>query len=238
VICHTEVAAESITWYLAYPRESVAQYVSLTGKIYVSALLWNGYTSYWAVPARGGAMLAVTLFEDPNSLKNADWNAADVVSYDLPEGASADRQSLRSIKYFADADNIKVRLVASAEKLAEQVEGVATTHLGVFLYDVVNGSGDGYYGWWNGAAGNNEYEGEHVGVITGTDLSLSVNDVNVEVEKVVEGDDVVWMFAIPRSAHANLAADEVNMAFIAYRNWGQTGALPDKYDDMFKVTLP
>jgi hypothetical protein len=46
------------------------------------------------------------------------------------------------------------------------------------------------------------------------------------------------MFAIPRSAHANLAADEVNMALIAYRNWGQTGALPDKYDNMFKVTLP
>lgn len=242
VFCHTEVSGESVTWYLAFPRESVEQYVSAKGKIYVSALLWNAWSGYWAVPARGGAMLAVTLFEDPNSLKNADWNADNVVAYDLPEGASAERQSLRSVKYFADAENIKVRLVASAEKLAEEKEddGVMTptTHLGIFLYDVVNGSGDGYWGWWNSAAGNNEYEGEHVGVITGTDLSLSVNGVNVEVEKVVEGDDVVWMFAIPRSSHANLAANEVNMAFIAYRNWGQTGALPDKYDDMFKVTLP
>ena len=238
VICHTEVSEESVTWYLAYPRESVEQYVSAKGKIYVSALLWNEFSPYWAVPARGGAMLAVTLFEDPNSLKNADWNAADVVSYDLPEKASDTRQSLRSVKYFTDADNVKVRIVASAEKLLEQQDGVATTHLGVFLYDVVNGSGNGYNGWWNKAAGNNEYEGEHVGVVTGTDLSLSVNGVTVDVEKVVEGDEVVWMFAIPRSAHANLAANEVNMAFIAYRNWGQTGALPDKYDNMFKVTFP
>ena len=113
-------------------------------------------------------MLLVFKFLDNEIAKNRDFN----------------------LKYFADAENIKVRLVASAEKLAEQVEGVATTHLGIFLYDVVDGSGDGYWGWWNSAAGNNEYEGEHVGVITGTDLSLSVNDVNVEVEKVVEGDDV------------------------------------------------
>ena len=239
VICHTEVADESVTWYLAYPRESVEKYISAKGKIYVSALLWNGWNDYWAVPARGKQMLKVDVFEDPNSLKNADWNADNVVAYDLPSGASTERQSLRSVKYFADAENIKVRLVASAEKLAEQVEGVATTHLGVFLYDVTNGStGDGYHGWWNSAVGNSEYEGEHVGVITGTDLSLSVNGVTVDVEKVVEGDEVVWMFAIPRSSHANLAANEVNMAFIAYRNWGQTGALPDKHDNMFKVTLP
>ena len=246
VICHTEVSEESVTWYLAYPRESVEKYVSAKGKIYVSALLWNEYSPYWAVPARDGAMLAVTLFEDPNSLKNADWNADNVVAYDLPEGASPDRQSLRSVKYFADAENIKVRLVASAEKLEEEKEddGVMTptNYLGVFLYDVTNGDDTvkdaGYYEWWNNAVGNNEYEGEHVGVITGTDLSLSVNGVTVEVEKVVEGDEVVWMFAIPRSAHANLAANEVNMAFIAYRNWGQTGALPDKTDNMFKVTFP
>ena len=238
VICHTEVSGESVTWYLAFPRESVEQYVSAKGKIYVSALLFNAWSEYWAAPARGGAMLAVTLFEDPNSLKNADWNAADVVSYDLPSGASSSRQSLRSVKYFTDAENVKVRIVASAAKLAEEKDGVPTTHLGIFLYDVVNGSGNGYYEWWGNAAGNNEYEGEHVGVITGTDLSLSVNGVTVEVEKVVEGDDVVWMFAIPRSAHENLAANEVNMAFIAYRDWGQTGALPDKYGEMFKVTFP
>ena len=232
VLCHTEVAAESITWYLAYPRESVAQYVSSTGKIYVGALLWNNYEGYWAVPARHGAMLAVTLFENPNSLKNADWNAADVVSYNLPEGASEKRQSLRSVKYFADANDIKVRLVASAEKL------VSTDYFGIFLYDVVKGNGNGYNGWWKSAAGNNEYDGEHVGVVTGTDLTLSVNGVDVEVEKVVDGDNVVWMFAIPRSAHTNLTANDVNMAFIAYNNWEPTGALPDKNDDMFKVTFP
>ncbi len=61
VLCHTEVAAESVTWYLAYPRESVADYVSSTGKIYVSSLVWNGWGVFGAVPARGSAMLEVTL---------------------------------------------------------------------------------------------------------------------------------------------------------------------------------
>ena len=32
VLCHTEVAAESVTWYLAYPRESVEKYISAKGK--------------------------------------------------------------------------------------------------------------------------------------------------------------------------------------------------------------
>ena len=61
VLCYTEVAAESVTWYLAYPRESVADYISSTGKIYVSAVLWNDWGPYWAVPARGNAMLEVAL---------------------------------------------------------------------------------------------------------------------------------------------------------------------------------
>ena len=61
VLCHTEVAAESVTWYLAYPRESVADYVSSTGKIYVSSLVWNGWGVFGAAPARGEAMLEVTL---------------------------------------------------------------------------------------------------------------------------------------------------------------------------------
>ena len=47
-------------WYLAYPREYFDTYNS-AGKTYVSCLLWNAYANYWAIPARGGAMLEVTL---------------------------------------------------------------------------------------------------------------------------------------------------------------------------------
>ena len=61
VLYLTEVAAESVTWYLAYPRESVAQYVSAAGKIYVSAVLWKDWGGYWAVPARWNDMLEVAL---------------------------------------------------------------------------------------------------------------------------------------------------------------------------------
>ncbi len=56
----TEKTADGIMWYLTYPREAVAKYVS-SGKTYVSALLWKDWGAYWAVPARGNAMLEVTL---------------------------------------------------------------------------------------------------------------------------------------------------------------------------------
>ena len=56
----TEKTADSVVWYLTYPRESVSKYVA-AGKIYVSALLWNNWGPYFAVPARGNAMLEVTL---------------------------------------------------------------------------------------------------------------------------------------------------------------------------------
>ncbi len=56
----TEKTADGIMWYLTYPREAVAKYVS-SGKTYVSALLWKDWGAYWAVPALGNAMLEVTL---------------------------------------------------------------------------------------------------------------------------------------------------------------------------------
>ncbi len=56
----TEKTADGIMWYLTYPRDAVAKYVS-SGKTYVSALLLKDWGSYWACPARGNAMLEVTL---------------------------------------------------------------------------------------------------------------------------------------------------------------------------------
>ena len=60
ITCASEVVDGELYWYLAYPREYVDTYNS-AGKTYVSCLLWNAYASYWAIPARGGAMLEVTL---------------------------------------------------------------------------------------------------------------------------------------------------------------------------------
>ena len=60
ISCASEIVDGEIYWYLAYPREYVDTF-NATGKIYVSALLWNAYANYWAIPARGGAMLEVTL---------------------------------------------------------------------------------------------------------------------------------------------------------------------------------
>lgn len=60
IVVSTEKTADSIMWYLTYPREYVDAYMA-NGKTYVAALLWNEYEPYYAVPARWNAMLEVTL---------------------------------------------------------------------------------------------------------------------------------------------------------------------------------
>lgn len=166
-----------------------------------------------------------------------DWSAENVNVYDLPDKASASRQALRQLKVVADSYYMYVRLVASAEKLTS----TNSSNLGLFLYDVVDGTGNGYYGWNNGAAGNTEYEGEHAGTLNLTDYSiaLSVNETAVDVNTVVSADEVVWTLAIPRSAHPNLASTgNVHVTFLTYADWDPTGSVPEKYDPMMIVSLP
>ena len=167
-----------------------------------------------------------------------DWSAENVNVYDLPAKASASRQALRQLKVVADSYYMYVRLVASAEKLTS----TNSSNLGLFLYDVVDGStGNGYYGWYNGAVGNTEYEGEHAGTLNLTDYSiaLSVNETAVDVNTVVSADEVVWTLAIPRSAHPNLASTgNVHVTFLTYADWEPTGSVPEKYDPMMIVSLP
>ena len=169
---------------------------------------------------------------EPTPVPEVDWTSEAVVSYDLPEGASEARQVLKNIKYQFDADYFYVKLEASKALFSEP----ATEYLGVFIYDVTNGSGDGYYGWWNEAAGNTEYEGEHVGKFTGTDLALTIGETPITVEKEENGDVLTWILYIPRTADANLALENPSFAFMTYVGWEPNGALPDKYDNMLQFT--
>lgn len=50
-----------VCWEIKFPRSYVDVYKSSTGKVYLSFLLWNDWADYWAIPARGNAMLEVTL---------------------------------------------------------------------------------------------------------------------------------------------------------------------------------
>lgn len=161
------------------------------------------------------------------------WETA--VSYDLPESASSSRQVLRNVKYYADADNINIRLVASISKAEEKTDGLT-----ISFYDKTNGTaGKGFYGWWNNAIGDVEYNAERCGAISGSDLTLTVGEETVDVQKVVDGDLVTWTFAFPRSANAVLAGEKVYMGILTLdAEWNATGAMPDKYADMLEVTLP
>lgn len=163
---------------------------------------------------------------------NADWTSDAVQSYDLPEGASSKRQLLKNIKYLVDENYLYVKLQASAAEFA----AAPAEYLGIFVYDVTNGSGNGYYGWWNDAKGNVELEGEHIGVFSGKDITLTIGETPVEVVTEENGDELVWTMNILRSAHENLALENPYFAFLTYIGWEPNGALPDKYEDMLQYT--
>ena len=183
------------------------------------------------------APLALPDYVPEADLSKIDWNAENVKVYDLPDKASSSRQALRQVKVIADKYYVYARLVASAEHLTS----TSSDYFGLFIYDAIDGAGDGYYGWNNNAAGNNEYNGEHAGTLNITDYSvvLTVDKTSVDVTTQVSGDEIVWMMAIPRSAHANLAsAGSAYFTFLTYTGWTPSGSVPEKYDPMLEVTLP
>ena len=183
------------------------------------------------------APLALPDYVPEADLSKIDWNAENVQVYDLPDKASSSRQALRQVKVVADKYYVYARLVASSEYLT----ATSSDYFGLFIYDVINGAGDGYYGWNNNAAGNNEYNGEHAGALNLSDYSvaLTVNKTAVDVYTQVSGDEIIWMMAIPRSAHANLtSAGSAYFTFLTYAGWTPSGSVPEKYDPMLEVTLP
>ena len=208
------------------------EYVAATGNISGIAVTYNG--NLQLAPRD---MEDVKAFAKTGDVEPADpWEGENVVSYDLPESASSSRQVLRNIKYYADESNINIRLVASVSKIAE----VPTDGLTISLYDKTDGTvGKGFYGWWNDAKGDVEYNAERCGTITGSALVMSVGGTSIDVQTVVDGDLVTWTFAFPRSANPVMSNDKVYMGILTLdAGWNATGAMPDKYAEMLEVTLP
>lgn len=165
-----------------------------------------------------------------------DWESAQIL-YDLPASASSSRQVMKEAKVIADNKFVYARIKSSKSKFEE----TESNYLGFYLYDSINGSGDGYWGWWGNSKGNTEYEGEHDGTFeAGTvNLAMSFNGTSIVTNTEVSDDDVYWYMAFPRSVHELLSSPgSVYIAFILDKDWSQTGALPDKYGSMFEVTLP
>lgn len=166
-----------------------------------------------------------------------DWDQAQI-SYVLPDGASSSRQVMKDLKLIADNKYIYVKIRSSKAKFEE----TESNYLGFYLYDTTTGTqGDGYWGWFQNAIGDVEYEGEHDGSFEeGTvNLNMTFNGKPIPTMTDVLEDDVYWYIAIPRTAHVLLSSSEkVYVAFILDKDWSQTGALPDKYDSMLEVTLP
>ena len=57
----TETTDSEVVWTIKFPREYVDVYKSSTNTLRMSFMLWNGWDGYWAIPARGGEMMEVTL---------------------------------------------------------------------------------------------------------------------------------------------------------------------------------
>lgn len=165
-----------------------------------------------------------------------DWESAQI-SYDLPASASSSRQVMKEAKVIADNKFVYARIKSSKSKF----EDTGSNYLGFYLYDAIDGSGNGYWEWWGNSKGNTEYEGEQDGSFeAGTaNLAMNFNGTSIVTNTEVSDDDVYWYMAFPRSAHELLSSPgSVYIAFILNKDWSQTGALPDKYGSMFEVTLP
>ena len=170
------------------------------------------------------------------------WASDAVVSVDLHPNASSSRRAMKNVKCVADADFVYVRITASKQLL----ESTGTEYFGMFMYDTVEGNGDGYSNkdWWMGAAGNNEFEYQGEGgapIAEDFSFTLVIDETSIDVDATVSDDEIVWEFAIPRTAHANLSAssEKVYMSFLTYKSWTPTGAIPEKYkESMIEVVLP
>ena len=57
----TETTDSEVVWTMKFPRSYVDVYKSSTNTVRMSFILWNGWDGYWAIPARGGEMMEVTL---------------------------------------------------------------------------------------------------------------------------------------------------------------------------------
>ena len=57
----TETTDSEVVWTIKFPRSYVDVYKSSTNTVRMSFILWNGWDGYWAIPARGGEMMEVTL---------------------------------------------------------------------------------------------------------------------------------------------------------------------------------
>ena len=57
----TEITDSEVVWTMKFPRSYVDVYKSSTNTVRMSFILWNGWDAYWAIPARGGEMMEVTL---------------------------------------------------------------------------------------------------------------------------------------------------------------------------------
>ena len=226
-------SGDAVVWTFSIPRSAHENLAAES--FHFGILAYVGWDAAGAVPAKAENMFSfgvtVEPEPEPEPAPSIDWTAENVVSYDLPESASSSRQLLRNAKYFYDENNLYVRLQTTPALFAEK----APNYLGVFIYDVTNGSGDGYNGWWGEAKGNTEYEGEHVGTFSGSDLTLTIGETPVAVAKEETADELAWVLTIPRSAHANLAAENAHFAFISWNGWDPNGALPDKYGEMFQL---
>ena len=177
------------------------------------------------------APLALPDYVPEADLSKVDWNADNVLNYVLPEGISSSRQVLREIKCLADMYYLYINLSASIAKLTE----TSTEKLTFAFFDKTNGSGAGLWGWWGDAKGDVQYVAEGKAIISGTDLSVSIAD---GVNKEIDGDMVIWTFAIPRSTHDVFRNSSVHLGIMSQKGNDATGALPEKYASMLEVTLP
>lgn len=164
----------------------------------------------------------------PVNLASIDWTKATVVS---------ETGSLTSLEYFADSYYVYARLKGSATAL-ETASTTAADRLTIFLYDALEGTGDGFWGNYAGSKGNTEHEVATL-FSEGYELNISIAGTTITSDVVVSGDIITWRFAFPRSIDVLNNSGKAYIGFMPQdANGNARGSIPSTSKPLLEVTLP
>lgn len=150
---------------------------------------------------------------------SVDWDGPNVTTH-------TDEDVISELKVCVDENYLYVRFAATN-----------TFECDYLHYYILGGEGDVTASWAWTSTGATVYHGE--GSMSLSKLSLNYNGISLGTNVTTEGEKTYWHIAFPRSGHELTASSgHIYFSVMAYYNGEFAGAIPKRWGEMLKVTLP
>lgn len=175
----------------------------------------------------------LTPLELPTYIPPVDWTKVDWTQ----AAVASETGTITDLEYYADQYYVYARLKGSVTAL-QTLHSTPADRLTLFLYDALDGSGNGFWGNYAGSKGNTEYEVSTL-FADGYQLNISVANNSVSSDAVISDDIVTWRFAFPRSIDILKNSGKVYIGFMPQdANGNARGSIPAVSKSLLEVTLP